>query len=273
MFLQKGIAVGGEFRRTLGAHYGADGRTVDFTAADEAKVAIDAWAAEQTADRIKSVFDRIDPTTVLVLANAIYFGADWTYPFPAVIGGQSFARADGSTVRTALMNQTANLRYAAGDGWQAVEMPYVGDAFAMWVLVPTGPVAGSKPGRLLAPETFAAVATGLKQTTVEVHLPRWDFETRPDLLDALGALGLTALGDFSGISPGIFLSDAVHAANITVDEWGTEAAAITALAFPLSARPRAQVVVRADRPFAFAIMHLPTRTPLFIGQVTDPTKS
>jgi serpin B len=29
-------------------------------------------------------------------------------------------------------------------------------------------------------------------------------------------------------------------------------------------------VVRADRPFAFAIVHHPTGAPLFIGHVADP---
>jgi len=30
-------------------------------------------------------------------------------------------------------------------------------------------------------------------------------------------------------------------------------------------------MVRADHPFAFAIVHEPTGTPLFIGRVADPT--
>jgi serpin B len=71
--------------------------------------------------------------------------------------------------------------------------------------------------------------------------------------------------------PDVAISDAIHRANITVDEWGTEAAAVTGLAFDVSARPAAPLVVRADRPFAFAIMHVPTSTPLFLGQVVDPS--
>ncbi|MER6170213.1 serpin family protein [Streptosporangium sp. NPDC001681] len=71
------------------------------------------------------------------------------------------------------------------------------------------------------------------------------------------------------------LTQAVHHATVTVDEWGTEAAAVTALALgytgPPEPVPEVEVEVRADRPFAFAIIHRPTLTPLFIGQVTDPT--
>jgi serine protease inhibitor len=277
MFLQKDFAVRDAFLRTLAAQYGAGVRVVDFTAGNAAEAALDRWADEQTAGRIKRVFDDIERETKLVLANAVYFRADWKEQFHNVTDGQTFTRTDGSTVKTALMNNLAIMNYAASDGWQAVELPYAGDAFAMWVLVPTSAVVGAEPGRLLAPATLAAVAGGLTPTSVEVHLPRWNFETRPDLPAALASLGLTAPfdagADFSGISSGLFIGQAMHAANITVDEWGTEAAAITAVAMPASGPPPVEVVIRADRPFAFAIMHLPTRTPLFIGQVTDPTKT
>ena len=275
LFLQKDFVVRDEFLRTLAAQYGAGVRVVDFAAENEAKAALDAWADQQTAGRIKRVFDNIDRTTRLILANAIYFRADWKHPLLDVLEGQTFTRADGSTVQTALMSDLAILNYAAGEGWQAVELPYAGGMFAMWVIVPTGSAVGAEPGRFLAPEMLNAVAAGLNETSVEVSLPRWDFETRPDLVAALKALGLTAPfdpdADFSGISDGLYISQAMHAANITVDEWGTEAAAITGVGMSTSGPPPIEAVVRADRPFAFAIMHLPTRTPLFIGQVMDPT--
>ena len=112
------------FLDTLAAKYELGVRTVDFTSGNTAEAAIDAWADEQTAGRIKRLFYDLDPYTVLVLANAIYFRGDWTYQFGSPIGAQTFMRSDGSTVQTALMNREAMLRYAAGDGWQAVELPY-----------------------------------------------------------------------------------------------------------------------------------------------------
>jgi hypothetical protein len=88
------------------------------------------------------------------------------------------------------------------------------------------------------------------------------------------ALGLTAPfaadADFSGIAAGLFISQAAHAANITVDEWGTEAAAVTGIAMALSAPPQPNEVFHADRPFAFAIVGGSDGIPLFIGRVSDP---
>ena len=60
---------------------------------------------------------------------------------------------------------------------------------------------------------------------------------------------------------------------IEVDEQGTEAAAATALTGVVSAPQPPDTVFRADRPFAFAVVHTPTGLPLFVGRVTDPAQS
>jgi serpin B len=59
--------------------------------------------------------------------------------------------------------------------------------------------------------------------------------------------------------------------HITVDEQGTEAGAVTGTAFIAVCGRCGPPAVRADHPFAFAIVHRPTKTPLFIGHVADPT--
>ena len=69
----------------------------------------------------------------------------------------------------------------------------------------------------------------------------------------------------------LFVGQAIHRANITVDEAGTEAAAVTGISVELSSGRIPQAAVRADHPFAFVIVHKPTGTPVFTGQVTDPT--
>jgi serine protease inhibitor len=50
-------------------------RTVDF-GSPAAKEAIDAWVRQQTANWIKQLFAQLDPTTLLVIANAVYFKGD-----------------------------------------------------------------------------------------------------------------------------------------------------------------------------------------------------
>jgi serine protease inhibitor len=266
LFVQDGFQVKPPFLHTLAAQYGLGVRTVDF-GSSAAKEAIDAWVREQTANRIEQLFEEFDPATRLVIANAVYFKGAWATRFDQAQTAP-FARADGSVVDAPMMHSLASYRYAAGRGWQAVELPYAHSDLAMWVLVPRG---ATTPAELLSPKVLAAVGSHLREQAIDLSLPRWDFGTTIPLLAGLREIGLTDLGNFGGISDaGLYLSDAIHRANITVDEQGTEAAAVTGMAI-LVCGGCGPTAVRADHPFAFAIVHRPTKTPLFIGHVADPT--
>jgi serine protease inhibitor len=272
LFVQKGVRVEEEFLRILASHYGAGAQAVDFTSPTAIEI-IDAWVREQTADRIKKLFDQLGPETKVVLGNAVYLKADWAHPFaPGATTTESFTRADGSTVRAPMMHLQGDLRYATSDTWQAVELPYADSRIAMWVLVPTGQTT---PGELLAPDTLSDVATRLTPGLVDLSMPRWDFATDLNLTPPLQELGMEvpfgAGADFSGMLPGVWIDQAIHRANITVDEGGTEAAAVTGMSFGVSAPPPPDVTIRADHLFAFALVDTHTGTPLFIGHVADPT--
>ena len=70
----------------------------------------------------------------------------------------------------------------------------------------------------------------------------------------------------SAMSPG-----AVHAADISVDEAGTVAAAATALGFEESGPPEPELTVAADQPFIYVIRHEESGLVLFAGQLVVPT--
>ena len=65
----------------------------------------------------------------------------------------------------------------------------------------------------------------------------------------------------------------VHQANITVDEAGTEAAAVTAVVMVAgsAAPPADPIEFTVDRPFVFAIRDNPSGAILFVGHIGDPT--
>ena len=281
LFVQQDYPVKQDFLRTLAEQYGAGARTVDFGggSGDAANV-INDWVQKQTADRIEKLFDQLDPDTRLVLANAVYLKADWASSFQrSATEDKPFHLAGGRDVTVPMMRQQALFGYAKGDGWQAVELPYADSDLAMWVLLPIG---SGEPLDLLAPATMAEVGKALQPKRVDLALPRWDFgkDDQIALETVLPRLGMTLpfdrnRADFSGMTDTekLYIAQAVHRANITVDEDGTEAAAVTGIAMePTSAKPGPEVTVRADRPFAFAVVHKPTGAPLFIGQVADPTQ-
>ena len=71
----------------------------------------------------------------------------------------------------------------------------------------------------------------------------------------------------------LFISQVFHKTFIAVDEKGTEAAAATAVAMmrATALAPKQQPVeVKVDRPFIYAIQHVPSGVCLFLGRVTNP---
>ena len=267
LFPESGFPVGADFLHTLAEQFGAGVYPVDFRQ-DAAAAAINAWVKQQTAGRIPKVVDKVDPQTKLFLANTVYLRADWKVGFShSETSDRPFHPTASSTVTARTMSNLARVGYAEGPGWQAVELPYADGQLAMRILVPTG---GGNPTDLLALNpTFTP-------RLVRLSMPSWDFSSDLDLKGALKALGVqtafTDQADLTGIGPNLYIAQAVHRANITVDEDGTEAAAVTGVgAAATSAPPVPEVVVTADHPFAFAIVDTRIGVPLFMGRVADPT--
>ena len=272
LFVADGFApsVRRPFLDLLAAQYGAHPDGVDFASPAAVEI-INAWVAKQTHGRIDRLFDELGPGTVMVLANAVYLKATWVTQFSASATTTGpFTTAAGSSVQAKMMRQaTEPVRYTENDRWQRITLPYVGDELTMRIVLPRT-VARDLPAlNALVPVATAPVAADPYQT-VDLTLPRWDTNTSLELLSELRELGLNSLGDLTGIAPGVRVTQAVHRANITVDEEGSEAAAVTGIAIDVSAQVPT-TTMRVDRPYAWAVVHEPTQTPVFVGHVVDPS--
>lgn len=257
----------------LAAEHGVEVKPLDFDDADASREVINDWVADKTEDLIPELLPDgfIDESTVLVLTDALYFKARWQTVF-GKYGTETadFTRLDGSTVPVELMRELElGDRRGRGDGFVGAEIPYAGDAYSMLVLVPDEGRFAEVRSRLsqsVLDEIDASFTTG----PFELLLPPWEDDEQLDLLDWLSEQGI-APGAYPGISPDAYLGAAVHGADISVDEWGTVAAAATGLGFEESGPPEPELSVRADRPFLYLIRHRETGLVLFAGQVTDPT--
>lgn len=274
---QAGFSIRQDFLDTLARNYGAGMRAVDFAAAEQARWTINEWVAGETNDRIPELIGPgvLTPETLLVLTNTVYLLADWALPFdPRATADGAFTRLDGSQVAVPLMHQQLETAYAAGDGWQAVDLPYGGNQVAMLVVVPD---AGRYPeAEATAGALFSAARSAMTPTEVRLALPRFEFRTQaslPGVLQSLGMIDAFEAGraDFSGISTegGLFISDVIHEVFVSVNEAGTEAAAATAVVMARGV-PATPVPLNVDRPFLFWVYDRPTGSVLFMGRVLDP---
>jgi serine protease inhibitor len=279
---QRGVRWQRPFLDALAQSYGTGMRQVDYERATEgARRSINGWTSDQTHDRIPQLIPAgiLDQTTRLVLVNAIYLKAPWAAPFlPGVTERAAFTKADGTRVSVAMMRADTDerLAYARGAGWQAVDLPYAGGGLAMAVVVPdAGSLASVVAG--FDGEFWRGLLTGLEHASVALRLPRWKFRTQILLNDLLAGLGMpTAFSDradFSGmaVTDALAIGAVVHEAFVAVDEKGTEAAAATAVEMRTTGAMQPDVDLTVDRPFLFVLHDTATGTPLFIGQVADPS--
>lgn len=281
LWADKTLAIAQPFVDTLGVDYGASLRLVDFLhAPDPARVAINGWVSDQTSSKIQDLIPQgdVDASTRLVLVNAIYFDAGWASPFDASLThGETFTHADGTTSQTTMMTQTLEASYGQGDGWQAVELPYVGNQTSMVVVVPDAGQLASVEKSLSGDEIQSMFSSLSAGASVTLTLPKFEIKGASiSLKQQLQAMGMVdafdaTKADFSKMaSEPLFIGDVVHQAFVDVDEKGTEAAAATAVVMLGSAAPSKQVTLDANRPFLFFIRDVPTNTVLFMGRVAAP---
>jgi len=276
----RGVPFEDAFLDTLALNYGAGMRLVDFAAAaEEARETINEWVAAETNDKITDLIPAgaLDALTRLVLVNAVYLDATWASQFdPESTYDGSFFPADGTQIEVPLMTQTASFPFAAGDGWQAVELPYLRNELALMVVVPDEG-RFSEVERLLGSELIADVSAGLAPVEVALTLPKFEFRTQAGLNPALRELGMAMAfdpnsADFTRMTRAeqLFVGEVIHEAFISVDEEGTEAAAATAVVMRATSAPLETVEMTIDRPFLFALRDLETGALLFLGRVMNP---
>lgn len=271
-----------EFLTILNEYYGVTLGNLDFRGDPEgARKAINQWVNNETEGRIEDLIPRGGITTLtrLVLGNAVYFKAGWLYPFDeAETRDDVFHLLDGQEVYVPMMKGEALLNYAAGDGWQAVELPYEGRETAMVILLP-------KRGRFeefestLSAEGVRRITSQLEKRNLCLVMPKFAYKSSFALKDTLAMMGMEAAfqpmkADFSGMdgTRDLYLDEVYHKAFVTVDEAGTEAAAATAAVVSTKVAPVQElcVEVKVDRPFVLLIRDVKTEVILFVGRVMDP---
>jgi serpin B len=279
IFGQSGYPFEQPFLDLLARDYGAGLEAVDFAnQPDNARVAINTWVAQQTADRIRELLAQgsVDELTRAVLVNTIYFKANWMNQFdPKATTNNDFHLLNGSVVSVPTMRLNFGLDYAAGDGWAAVSLPYWGAS--MTIIVPdAGKFAQIE--KSINPTFLANLDSSLSEYGLALSVPKWSADDTTDLVPPLQALGITDLfhyppADLSGIETiePLYISDATHKANISVDEQGTEAAAATALVAEATAGNGKTATLTVDRPFIYLIRDQNTNEIVFMGRVMDPS--
>lgn len=292
LWSSEGKAIVPDFTDICSDYFDAQAESVDFT--QQAAVdKINTWVSESTRGKItEMVASPLPGDIVMMLFNAIYFQADWRFPFDTADTREAtFRTAGGQEVLCDMMylseedhvmevgsnrvvpDTAATYASVHPRAIEIVSLPYGNHGYRMSIIVPHDSVAlGSVIGSL-SPAEWNDWRSELHPEKFYLGLPKFKFEYETCLDGVLKALGMNIAydagrADFSRVfADGVGWIDEVKQKTfVQVDEKGTEAAAVTQVVFPESLPP----AVVADRPFLFVIHEIDSGAILFMGRIARP---
>jgi len=288
IFLQEGFLPKEDFKTTLEAFYLTSTQNTNFGDSEEAANVINEYVNKKTRGLIEEIIAPRDVgiLTRLVLVNAIYFKANWKYQFnKRFTAPMSYNLLDdqGIVTHEKGMKVLATLRSSISEnlGARILELPYESNDFNMYVMLPKNNTLDSL-NELAAnydmEEIQASLRSSPEDQQLRVYMPAFETTFKTGLKDALEIMGIHTLfntADLSDISDEpLYVSDALHKAQIKVNEEGSEAAAATAVVVNTrSGGPsfRKYPEFRVDQPFVFVIHDKANNLPLFVGRIVNPS--
>ena len=283
--LSSSFPLNADYVATLTSQLGAVGKEVDFGQKCDSLKMINGDVELATKGLIKQLLEDIDPSTRVILINAIYFKGLWDVPFNKSQTEEKvdFHTSSGKVVKTAMMFRTAKLPFYQDEatGIRAVQLDYQSGNMAMVFILPKQGVSLEHCLQTqLTCTLFANLLDHLKpDLEVKLRLPRFKLASTHQLVPVLTQLGVRDIfkPDMANLNrmtqsncSQLFVSDVIQKTMIEVNEEGTEAAAANAIKMQKK-RPKIEEF-NCNRPFLFALVTKDAaKQVFFIGTVEDPT--
>ncbi|GIY28747.1 serpin B10 [Caerostris extrusa] len=239
---------------------------------------INNWIANQTNGQIMKLLNEpLDPMTIMILMNVIYFKGLWEHPFQEDATWNSFFYRNNDTLKEVpfmLLQDTLNYFYDSNTNYSFLELNYIDGNISMLLILPKD--VRSFPQIELTSEVLCDIRNKLQPTNLMVILPKFKMEYHRELSKDMIKMGIDELfsdkADLSGIREqnDIHVSLMIHKAILEVDEKGSEASAVSGVGIHAKRKPPDQQMFWADHPFLFYIIDKGLNTILFAGRVSDP---
>jgi serpin B len=280
LWARQDIAFEEDFLQRNRQFYEAEVERLDFNDPSAVET-INGWVKEQTNDKIPTIVNELDPLTIMVLINAIYFKGAWSEEFdPENTSDRAFTLPDGSTKQVPMMEQDEKFPYYEGEGFQAISLPYGEERLQMSIFLPDEKSSLTDFSQQLNAQNWATWMQQLRKRDGVIVLPRFKLEDEYDLQQTLSDMGMTVAfacgqADFSRLyaEEDVCITKVKQKTFIEVNEEGTEAAAATSVEVGLTAAmPEEPFSMIVDRPFFFAIHDTQTGAILFLGSIVDPSE-
>lgn len=268
-----------DYRTRMKSYFDVEIESLDYvTQTDASRQRINQWVERETREKIKDLITpgAIDPMTMMVLVNAIYFKGNWASQFdPALTSDGLFKNVDCKAQVVKMMHQKREFLYTEIEDVKILEMPYIGDRLAMTILLPPDMKSLASLEKSLTVEKLDSWLKQMRSVKVAVSIPKFT-ETwgTTDVTSALKSLGIkrafTGQAEFTRMTAGggINIDMVLHKTFIEVNEEGSEAAGATAVVMRKTAVIR-PLTFTADHPFLYMIRDRQSGMILFMGRLME----
>ena len=279
-----------DYNNILTKKYNAETKYDDFNSANS----INKWIEDKTLGIIKNMLkDEMVQNTnnEMFLINALAIDMEWKECFDSSkTYGEDFNLANGSKIKATTMNKETSsdgIAYYKDKDITALTMDlqkYDDTQLEFIAIMPESNLENYiKDLKTEDIDNIIKKSTLASKTKygLDISIPRFSFDYSLKLKKDLMSLGITeafddVLADFSDMTnnpDGLYVSDALHKANIDFTEKGVKAAAATVIIMTDKAmiidknRPEE---IKIDKPFLYVIRDKNTGEIWFVGSVYEP---
>ncbi len=263
---------------------------------------INEWVNKQTKGMIPKLNkDNEAALFDLLLANAVAIDIDWASNFKCELTtSEEFTKQDGSKENVSMMHNTyiskESAKYFDILDAKGVIIPYQsydesgnevfegGNNLEFIGILPNVDIKTYLSN--ITDKTFADIdnnSKDLEGTRLQVALPRFAYDYNyKEIKEGLKDLGIedVFISDKADLTKMLknngYVSEIIHKTHIDLNEKGTKAAAITAIAVKSAGMAEVEdseaIKIEFNKPFAYIIRDKKTKEMLFFGVVYEPTK-
>ncbi len=274
--------------------YNAEIRQDEFQSAKNANE----WIEEKTFGKIENMLNDdivTNPDLQMLLINALAIDMEWKNQFDENdTNGRKFYLADGTEMIATMMSRESSsddISYYMGDDITAITIDlkeYEETQLEFMALMPNTNLEQYVDS--LTMDNIEEITQKLNSASntkagVKINIPKFEFDYDLNLKDDLIKLGITDafngnLANFSNMADlertqkNLYVSDALHKANIEFSEEGVKAAAVTVFGMmdvtSIGVEKEIPIEINIDNPFVFLIRDKNTNEIWFVGTVYEP---
>ena len=275
VFVKEGFPIKRTFEKDVSNYYLADVGNLDFSKASAFKQ-VNNWCNKHTQGLIPKIFEeKPDPNMMAILLNALYFKSTWAEKFPKKdTASETFYLESGKQTKVKMMKLSDKFFLCGENEYcQVVSLVY-GDnrgigMFAMDIILPKEGFRLSDVLAKLDYQEWKGIQANRLSMKVDLWIPKIEVESDLVQNEVLSRMGMDKIfnkGDFSAFAEGVSSFDIVkQKCRITVDESGSEAAAVSLAGLLGSPGTPQFTSFHADHPFLFLIREFSTDAILFAG--------